>query len=316
MERDQDLVLTEFKKLVRNEFQDLPSWEFKAYYNQLVDALGIEKQIELLERASSIFNIDPPIPISFKKLPTDVLALMMKNVNNNTLRAWCRIESHLRKNCFAIVEKVASFRNEALDWKSFLKRHAQHVDDFKKYAVEALTAMEIGKNVFERNRDVGFTDITFKQVSGDGFVRIQDNGIKDNINIYIENKKIENIYGKQIKKWLKPGLRSGIDYNYFGVDNNAREIIELLIFRLLYHLQLRLENVSGERYKEYPSKKDGKSYIYKGTETVEFPRLACSICNDKAFFACGICRQRYYCEEECAKIDWKQTHRKICSKLN
>ena len=316
MERDQDLVLTEFKKLVRNEFKDLPSWEFKAYYNQLVDALGMEKQIELLERASRAFDTDPPVPKSFKTLPVDVLALMMKNVNNNTLRAWCRTESYLRNKCFGIVGKVASLRNEALDWKSFLKRHAQHVGVFKTYAVEAFMAMEIGKNVFERNRDVGFTQITFKQLSDDGFVRIQDNGIQDNINIYIENKEIENVYGKQIKKWLEPALRASINYSYFGVDNNAREIIELVIFRLLHNLQLRVADVSGERYKEYSSKKDGKPYIYKGTEPVEFARLACSVCNDKASFACSTCQQRYYCGQECAKIDWKQTHREICKKLN
>lgn len=316
MKRNQDLVLIEFKKLVRNEFSDLPSWEFKAYYDQLVNALGVEKQIELLERASLTVNTVPPVPKSFKTLPIDVLAFMMRNVNNNTLRAWCKTESYLRNRCFVVVEKVASLRNEALDWESFLKRHAQHVEEFKTYAVEALTAMEIGKNVFERNRDVGFTDITFKQISDDGFVRIQDNGIQDNINVYIENKEIENIYGKRIKEWLGPALKEGIDYSYFGVDNNAREIIELLIFRLLQYLQLRVTDVSGERYKEYSSKKDDKHYVYKGMATVEFPRLACIICNQIASFACGNCQQRYYCGQECAQKDWKQTHQKICNKSN
>ena len=42
--------------------------------------------------------------------------------------------------------------------------------------------------------------------------------------------------------------------------------------------------------------------------------IGCSMCNKHAEYACGRCKQQYYCGQGCAQKDWKQKHYNLCNK--
>jgi len=316
MEKE-DIVTKKFKELVRAEFGDLPLNEFNAYYAQILESLGYSKQIELMEKASELTQVDSSpslFTFSFSQLPIDIIAMLMTNLNNSTIRAWCRVEKKLYENCLKLVEKIIKNRNEWSCWEAFLKRHTKI--NVEMYPVEALITMELGKTMFNVIDDSDWTEIEFSNIKTKNKAIFINKYGKSSPNMYIWPINNRNEYAR---KWLSTSVQTVIEggamESYYELSNteDIRENVEVFMFNALVIWSLKVAKVIGSRTVDIVSKKDGKPFVYKGPRDLEFEQLTCSICDikPKRLFQCGNLCGTMYCDKNCAKQDW-QDHRLKC----
>jgi hypothetical protein len=80
--------------------------------------------------------------LTFRSIPVDVLAMMLQQESNRSIRALCRAD--LRIPRLALVGKIAALRQERLAWRTFARMHSKLASA---HSMEALMVMELMWNL-------------------------------------------------------------------------------------------------------------------------------------------------------------------------
>ena len=279
-----------FKKLVRQYYSEIPDEDYNVIgFEALVSALGPEKQLQLTIQASSGSDKveeeeEDNKYVSFENIPLDILAYMLKNTNNNSLRSLCRVESSIRKNCWKLVDKIAQYRHSFKEWDSFTHRHPKKEQQrFEKYPVEALQAFEATKIINDLDMTV---NMEFSKHGENVLSMIREP--REYLIIYERNRNVFKFDQYKYKRDLfhKSGDPGASTNWLLTMADNIRT--EYFLFELLVDDRLTLTSMSAI--------KDGDEWV----DTAHITSKICTSCNSStAKFSCGDCKIADYCNDVC-----------------
>lgn len=254
-----------------------------------LDSLGENQQVSMATAA-----LEAMLPVALpgttlESIPIDVLALIMYQLPNTTLRAFCRVNRRARENSLSFARKIAVFRNEGPMWVAFLAR--QPVDSITAAnAMEALASMELVEKLYTSN---GF-GFELWSPKNEGLL-VVDLRRKEELIYMVDVMKVS------AKEWQAAGfpesdIQSSVSYGislYLTEENRA--VLERLIILYMVQYGTRVRNARG---KEEESIVSG-GFIWKNQRRVDYPRLEkCIECNTKtAMYRASNNASQVYCSQ-------------------
>lgn len=296
----QKKMQTQFDLLLRKEFPRMTDAEYAGFSKEhLLGLIGFERQIAIVEAATSV----PEIKI-FDKLPTDLFAYMLREVNLNALRALSQEVSTFRERALKIVRQISRYHGNSPPYES----HSYIPDT---HPVEKLQAIEASQ--FFRKR-VGFRIVFGEQLQ----LYYEENGAS--IMLYNVQaigpgfftkpfvKETPQFTLNELKMTL---LETGVATMASKIDQDMIELKPLptnesftsLIHALLVDHNLQMTAID-DVYEVHNMKShkviDGKRvpFIYKASRKTDTLLITCNMCAKRATGTCPCCNT-VYCGATC-----------------
>jgi hypothetical protein len=287
---------TQFDILLRKEFPRMTDAEYAKFSKEhLLGLIGFERQIAIVEAATSV----PEIKI-FDKLPTDLFAYMLREVNLNALRALYQEVSTFRERALKIVQQISRYHgnNPPYEYHSYIP---------DTYPVEKLQAIEASQ--FFRKR------VSFRIVFGEQLQLYYNEGEGATIMLYNVQaigpgfftkpfvKEAPQFSFKDLKRTL---LETGVATMDSKIEQDmiplsplpTNESFTSLIHALLVDYNLQMTAID-DVYEVHDVKShkviDGKRvpYIYKASRKTDTLLITCNMCAKLATGTCPCCNTAY-----------------------
>ena len=300
----EDAFTQEYFTLLRAEFPFLSDAEYATMsVGDLQESIGHERVIRLAERASKKVDVQPGQVqasfLSFKCIPLNVLALILRNINYNSIRALCLVEKHVRKNCWKLIDKIGSWRHGA-EWMRFVQRHG--AEKVSLHPVQWIQALELAHIVIDADTS---DDIQIAFYKKDELVLTLQSSY--GLAIYTHGSFEKRQDMQYVIEQSGIPLAKYVDKTYFPIDPIIRVrqnyyLMENLIATLLIGEGLIVSQ------RDFPS-------WFMSDNTLQQPQYqhiaACGACGNHATQTCGGCKAVMYCSTQCQSSDWP-LHQHVC----
>lgn len=310
---EEDNVLLD---IVRKYFPEIPNeLFFDAPVEFWIEQLGFEKQIEIAEAVSqqrSKAEAEAQMQIlsnTFMLVPLDVIAYMLKNTNNSSLLALCRVDKWFHTNCPKIIEKIGIARH-GREFRTFLQNQKSRVSvemliafEAAQLAMKCLSMSTQCRFQFSKDKNLVFDLQVVKrfwkgdEISGIVFPILKNGPLPMQLLSYHENL---SFFGK----WDS-------ELSFFLVKKNVDEVsLQKFFMVMLTKYPLSLSKVIAYERGSFPSDQ-GEREI--DTTRMTSP-ICCAVCKLTDVMKCGgNCTNTYYCSTKCQSNDWNN-HKKKCTK--